>query len=114
MIRVFVTFLLASYSPTPDLAVKFNDISITRTLGLAKTLGFDLDLAKYGLQPIEGRIGFLRVEMRQHVVVIIANNINIKGDPIESVAAFYNRKTKWWSIKARALGGIIEVEGVLP
>ncbi len=114
MATMFLAMLLTIYPPKPDLAVKFTDISISRTLSLAKTFGIDIDLSKYGIKPIEGRIGFIRIELRGNLVFVTIKNVTIKGDPIESVVALYHRKTSWWSVKAIALGGVIELEGIVP
>jgi hypothetical protein len=63
---------------------------------------------------LEGRIGQLLIEFRGNIVTLHANKFYIQGDPIRTIKAYYNRRTEYWYIKAEALGGIIELDGVIP
>lgn len=101
---------MAVWSPKPDLTLRFKDISITRALSSAKLVGIKLELPI----KIEGRIGQLLIEVRGQWVFMRADAISIVGDPVRWVAAVYHRKTEAWWVKAEALGGIIEVNGVIP
>lgn len=111
----FLTLLLAVYQLKPDLSLKFNDISITRSLALAKMFGVILDLPF----KLEGRISLLQVEFRNKIVVakmekILLDNDSSKEPAIRYLKGHYNRHTAYWDAKAEMLGGLVELTGVIP
>jgi hypothetical protein len=107
----FLTIILAVYPVKADMTMRFQDISISQALAAARLVGFKPDGV---IIPPEGRIGLLLIEFRGNLVTINASNLNIQRDPIRWIKAVYNRKTEYWSLKAEALGGIIELDGVMP
>jgi hypothetical protein len=110
MQTILVAVALTIFPPKPDLTLRFNDISITQAIGSAKLVGIKLDLPF----KIEGRVGLLVVELRGKVVMVRAERISVAGDYVRWVRGYYNRRTEQWALKAEALGGLIELEGVIP
>jgi hypothetical protein len=108
----FLAILLAVYPIKADMTLRFQDISIMQSLAAARLVGFEADIPSF--VPPEGRIGALLIEVRGNIVNINASKLYIQGDPIRSLKAFYNRKTDYWYVKAEALGGIIELDGIIP
>jgi hypothetical protein len=112
MVTGLVLAIIFTVFPSkPDMTLKFQDISIIQAWSAAKLAGFKNDLQLF---PAEGRIGLLLIEVRGNIVTAKASRFYIKGDPVRWVTIMYNRKTEFWYMKAEALGGIIEVEGVFP
>jgi hypothetical protein len=111
MIKLFLILLLTVFPPKADLTMRFTDISIAKTISLAKTMGIKID---FPYLPKEGIIGSLVIEFHGNIVVANANKFYIAGDPITKVKVYYHRKSEYWHIKLHALGGIIEIEGVIP
>jgi hypothetical protein len=110
MQAILVLVTLTIFPPKPDLALRFKDISITQALGAAKLVGIKLELPF----KVEGRVGLLLVELRGKVVTLQVEGIRIEGDYIRWVRGSYNRRNEQWALKAEALGGLIELEGVIP
>jgi hypothetical protein len=112
MISLFFSLLFLIYPIKPDMSLKFKDISIFQSLNAMRLVGVKTDFIP--VIPKEGRIGSIVIEIRGNLVTINANKFYIKGDPIVYLKAFYNRKTEYWYLKTEALGGIIEIEGIMP
>lgn len=106
----FLTLFLAVHPVKADMTLRFQDISIAQAMSAARLVGLKTELPV----PLEGRIGMLLIELRGNLVSVNANKLYIQGDPIRSIKAYYNRRTEYWHAKAEALGGIIELDGVLP
>ena len=105
-----VLLLVTVFPPKPDMTMRFQDISITQALGAARMVGLKTDFPI----SLEGRLGLLLIEVRGNIVTLQASKISIQGDPIRSVKAVYHRRTEEYSIRAEALGGLIELAGVMP
>lgn len=113
--KLLIAVLLFAYPVKPDMSLKFKDISVSRALSLAKTFGVDAELPI----KLEGRIGLLAIEFRGKLVQMRLERVALDNDPVKEPAirqatATFNRTTKEWNVRAEALGGLIEVTGVMP
>lgn len=113
--KLLLAVLLFAYPVKPDMSLKFKDISVSRAMSLAKTFGVDAELPF----KVEGRIGLLAIEFRGKLVQMKLERVTLDNDStkepmIRQATAAYNRTTKEWNVRAEALGGLIEVEGVMP
>ncbi len=105
-----VLLLVSVFPPKPDMTLRFQDISMTQALGAARLVGLKADLPI----PLEGRVGFLLIEVRGNIVTLHASRILMQGDPIRSINAVYHRRKEEYYVRAEALGGLIELHGVIP
>lgn len=112
MTAAFLTVALLVSPFKVDLAAKFNDISITQVLKQAKLFGLNVELPS--LLKLEGRIKSVRIELRGDWIFANANGFLMEGDPLRWVRIVYNSKTREYAVTAEALGGLIELLGVLP
>jgi DhnA family fructose-bisphosphate aldolase class Ia len=114
MIKIGLLLLVFVYPPKAELSAKFKDISIMQALRLAKTFGADLDVPI----KLEGRIKTFNIEVRTHTITVYAGGFNTVNDytrePVQWIRVLYGRKTREYHLKAEALGGLIEVTGVVP
>lgn len=114
--KTFIVLFLCISPLKPDLTFRFKDISISQALATFKRYGgSNLELPF----EVEGRIKMLVVEMRDFYLTVKATGIQTHNDaakpqPVETVLIIYQKKTRDFYAKACALGGIVEITGVLP
>lgn len=101
--------LFAIHPPKYEHRAIFRDISLSQALFAAKmSLGFDVPIK------ILGRVKIITIEVRPYYVTAYANGFNVLNDPLRWVRIIYARPTREYSLKAEALGGLIELDGTIP
>ncbi len=98
--------------PRP-LTLKFSDISITKAISTAKLAGIKAELPF----KLEGRVGSLRVEIRDHIIIARVERVTVDNDStkealVRAMTLHYNRKTGYMSIHSLMLGGLVEITGI--
>lgn len=85
------------------------DISISQAmLALKMAAGIDVPLKVFG------RLGSANAVVTSRYIIAKAERFSILGDPVKWVRITYNRKTREYVVVAEALGGLIELAGVVP
>lgn len=114
-LTLYFALLLAPFASKADMSLKFKDISIKQTLWLVKTMGVPTD----SFPKLEGKIGNLRVGLYGDIILgrvdaVQTQQDSTKEEVIRWATVIYNRKTGWFEVRSEALGGLIELQGVLP
>jgi len=113
---------LGIYPAKPDMSMNFTGIMVPRALALAKTFGIKIEPPMLGGKPIDVsgcRITKLRIEMRGRLVLATINGFqthqdSAKEELLRTATMWVNRHSGDFHVKAEALGGLIELTGVLP
>lgn len=116
MTALVLSVITLVFPVKPDLTLKLTDISITKTIELAKALGYDIRPPRIAnsAPPFAGRIGRATLELRGNIIKVDVRAINMPNDTITSATIWYNSRKEFYSAKIFALGGLIEVDGSIP
>lgn len=95
----------------PEQRLELKDISITQTVSAVRML-LPGTLPQFNAPP--GRVKRVVIEVRPHTIMVLATGFNILTDPVRSIRGVYLRRTREYALTAEALGGLIELTGVLP
>lgn len=122
-VKLALLALLVAFPPKPSTAMTWKEISLSGALGFAQLMaGVKLELRDLNGAPLKitGRLQLLKVQKRNKIVTGTVEGMVIEGDPLKGIPPtvitdallFYNLHTGAYYLKAKALGGIVELEGV--
>lgn len=109
----FALALIFVLCPPKPLALQFKNISLTAALNAAKLGGMKVELPF----AVEGRVHFMRVEIRDHVTIARIQGVTLGNDStqppvIQLLTVHFNRKTGYGIMQGQMLGGVVEATGV--
>lgn len=118
MLHVPLVVLMALLPP--PVTATFKDISLHHAVRAAHVLGFPWEGPTLGLpQPLPGRVGTLRVQIWPRFLHVVATGVYLQHDStkeelLRSAELWLDRTRGRYALYARALGGEIWLDGLLP